>query len=286
VGDETWTILKVVNWTAQRFTEQGGASPRLEAEVLLAHVLSTDRVSLYTRFDQPLVRGELDAYRELVRRRLKGEPVAYLTGRKEFWSLSLAVDPRVLIPRPETELLVEAALEVTQDAPAGVLADVGTGSGAIALALKKERPAWRVLATDISASALDVARTNAARLGLAVEFLEGDLLGPLAPFGPLDLIACNPPYLGETELETLMPDVRDHEPRVALTPGADALGAIRRVVAGAPALLRPGAALVVEIATGHGVPVRALLEEHGFVGITVRRDHAGHDRVALGLVPG
>ena len=278
---EPWSILRLLTWTTARFAERGIESPRLDAEVLLAHVLRTDRLSLYTRFDQPLVRAELDAYRDLVRRRLKGEPVAYLTGRKEFWSLGLAVDPRVLIPRPETELVVEAALEMTRDAPPGILADVGTGSGAIALALKKERPAWRVLATDISAPALDVARANAARLGLAIELLEGDLLAPLAPFAPLDLIACNPPYLGDAELPSLMPDVRDHEPRVALTPGADALGLIRRVVADAPALLRPDAALVLEIAAGLGDGVRALLAEHGFVGITVRRDYAGHDRVAL-----
>jgi release factor glutamine methyltransferase len=282
---QTWTILAVLNWTAQRFTEAGLGSPRLDAEVLLAHVLGYSRVQLYTRFDQPLERTELDAYRELIRRRLKGEPVAYLTGTKEFWSLAFKVDPRVLIPRPETELLVETALELTADLPAGVLADVGTGSGAIACALKKERPGWRVLATDVSGDALAVARENAARLGLDLELLEGDLEAPLAAHAPLDLLVSNPPYIDAAELATLQREVRDHEPRLALSPGTDGLAVIRRLVAAAAALLRPGAALALEIGTGQGAAVRALLAGAGFVEVAVRRDYAGHDRVATGRRP-
>ena len=277
---ETWTILGVLNWTTRYFGEKQIATPRLDAEVLLSHVLHCDRVALYVRFEQPLERAELDAFRELVRRRVAGEPVAYLTGTKEFWSLPLRVDSRVLIPRPETELVVDVVLELTRDAPPGLAGDVGTGSGAIALALKRERPAWRVLATDISAAALELARENATRLALDVEFLEGDLLRPLAGRGPFDVIASNPPYVAEAEIPTLMREVADHEPRVALTPGGDGLAAIRALVAGAPELLAPGGALVMEIGHQQGPAVQALVAASGAFGpVAIRRDHAGLDRV-------
>ncbi|MBI5480176.1 MAG: peptide chain release factor N(5)-glutamine methyltransferase [Deltaproteobacteria bacterium] len=277
---ETWTILGVLSWTTQYFGEKKIASPRLDAEVLLSHVLHCDRVGLYVRFEQPLERGELDAFRELVRRRAAGEPVAYLTGTREFWSLPLRVDPRVLIPRLETELVVDVILEVTRDTPAGLACDVGTGSGAIALALKRERPAWTVVATDVSAAALEVARENAARLAIDVEFLEGDMLRPLAGRGPFDVIASNPPYVAEAEVATLMREVAEHEPRVALTPGGDGLAAIRQLVGGAPALLGPAGALVLEIGYQQGPAVRSLVAATGAFGPpTVRRDHAGLDRV-------
>jgi release factor glutamine methyltransferase len=277
---ETWTILSVLNWTTKYFGEKQVATPRLDAEVLLSHVLHCDRVALYVRFEQPLERAELDTFRELVRRRVDGEPVAYLTGTKEFWSLPLRVDPRVLIPRPETELVVDVVLELTRDAPPGLAGDVGTGSGAIALALKRERPAWTVIATDLSAAALEVARDNATRLGLEVDFLEGDLLGPLAGRGPFDVIASNPPYLAEAEVPTLMREVAEHEPRVALTPGRDGLAAIRVIVAGAPDLLAPGGALVLEIGYQQGPAAQGLIAASGAFGpATTRRDHAGLDRV-------
>jgi release factor glutamine methyltransferase len=277
---ETWTIIAVLNWTTRFFGEKQLASPRLDAEVLLSHVLHCDRVGLYVRFEQPLERGELDTFRELVRRRVAGEPVAYLTGTKEFWSLPLRVDPRVLIPRPETELVVDVILELTRDAPPGLACDVGTGSGAIALALKRERPAWTVVATDVSAAALAVARDNAARLAIDVEFLEGDMLGPLAGRGPFDVIASNPPYVAEAEVATLMREVAQHEPRVALTPGSDGLAAIRALVAGAPGLLAPTGALVLEIGYQQGAAVQALVAATSAFGPpTVRKDYAGLDRV-------
>jgi release factor glutamine methyltransferase len=277
---ETWTILGVLNWTTRYFGEKRIASPRLDAEVLLSHVLRCDRVGLYVRFEQPLERDELDAFRELVRRRAAGEPVAYLTGTKEFWSLPLRVDPRVLVPRPETELVVDVILELTRGAPSGRACDVGTGSGAIALALKRERPAWTVVATDVSAEALAVARDNAARLALEVELLEGHMLRPLAGRGPFDVVASNPPYIAEAEVGTLMREVAEHEPRVALTPGGDGLALIRELVAGAPALLAPGGALVLEIGHQQGAAVKALVAATGaFDPPAVRRDHAGLDRV-------
>jgi release factor glutamine methyltransferase len=161
VSGENWTILKVLQWTQQRFGERGVPSARLDAEVLLAHVLGVDRVRLYTHFDQPLAQPELAAYRELIKRRLGGEPVAYLVGKREFWSLSFAVDPRVLVPRPETEGVVQAALELLAGRAAPRVADIGTGSGAIAVAIAHERPDAVVIAVDRSADALAVARAGA-----------------------------------------------------------------------------------------------------------------------------
>jgi release factor glutamine methyltransferase len=282
VTSETWTILRVLNWTAQRFAERGLPTPRLDAEVLLAHVLGCDRVALYVRHDQPLVQDELERARAMVRRRLAREPAAYLTGTKEFWSLRLSVDRRVLIPRPETELLVEIALDLTANAPAGVLCDVGCGSGAVALALKKERPAWRVLATDVSPDAIEVARANASRLDLALELRVGDLLEPVADAAPLDLVVCNPPYITDAEIDELAPEVREHEPRLALTAGADGLDVIRRLVAAAPPALAPGGALVLEIAPEQRTAVASLLEATGaFSAVEFRRDLARRDRAVL-----
>lgn len=279
MADDLWTILKVLQWTQQRFAERGLRTPRLDAEVLLAHVLGCDRVKLYTHFDQPLKKEELGAYRELIKRRLGGEPVAYLVGRQEFWSLPFAVDPRVLIPRPETEGVVEAALELLAGRPSPKVADVGTGSGAIAVAIAHERPDARVVAIDRSPEALAVAKDNAANNGATVELLEGDLLAPLEGRGPFDLIASNPPYIADRDFSSLPPEVRC-EPRLALTSGPEGLEAIRRLAAGAPPLLADGGALVLEIGAGQAEAVRALLGEH-FSSVEVRRDLAGIGRVAI-----
>jgi release factor glutamine methyltransferase len=277
---EPWTILGVLNWTTRYFTDKAIGTPRLDAEVLLAHVLRSDRVGLYVRFEQPLERAELDAFRELVRRRVAGEPVAYITGTREFWSLPLKVDRRVLIPRPETELLVDVLLELTADAPPGIAVDVGTGSGAVALAFKKERPAWTVLATDVDPAALEVAGANAEALGLAVELHAGDLLVPVRGRAPFAVIASNPPYLAADEIATLQREVRDHEPRRALTPGPEGLETIRALVAAAVPLLSPDGILALEIGYRQGPAVRALLESTGaFAAPALRRDHAGLDRV-------
>ena len=272
-----WTILAVLNWTEQRFTERGLGTPRLDAQLLLAHVLQKDRVYLYTHFDQPLAPDELAAFRGLIQRRLAGESVAYLLGKKEFRSLELTVDARVLVPRPDTETLVDVALALLPED--GRVADIGTGSGAIALALKQERPALEVLAVDRSSDAATVARQNAARLSLEVEILEGDLLAPLAARGPFALIASNPPYIPTAEIATLAPEVQK-EPRAALDGGRDGLDLVRRLIREAPPLLAPAGALALEIGAGQAPAVAALFAADGrYEAATLTKDLAGIERV-------
>jgi release factor glutamine methyltransferase len=276
---ETWTILKVLTWTQSRFQERGVASARLDAELLLAQVLGCDRVRLYTHFDQPLEVEELTRYRELIRRRLAGEPVAYLVGKKEFRSIELTVDPRVLVPRPDTETLVDVALSALDESTTGRVVDVGTGSGAIALALKRARPQLEVIAADRSADALAVARANAERLGLAIELVEGDLLQPIADRGPLCAVVSNPPYIPTAELADLPPEVK-REPRAALDGGADGLVVIRRLVTDAAALLSAGGLLALEVGAGQALAVRALIIADGrYLQPSGANDLAGIERV-------
>jgi len=198
-----WAVLDVLRWTTAHFEKHGLASARLDAELLAAHAFGMSRIELYAHFDRPLAAAELASYRDLVSRRLAGEPVAYLLGHKEFWSLDLLVDPRVLIPRPDSETLVEEALD--RAGPGARIADVGTGSGALALALAKARPEAQVFATDISSDALAVARANAERLGLAVTFLQGDLVSAASARGRFDLIVANLPYIPSADIDGLLP---------------------------------------------------------------------------------
>jgi release factor glutamine methyltransferase len=276
-----WTTLDVLRWTQQRFAERGLPSARLDAEVLLAHALGATRVALYTGFDKPLEEPELARYRELVRRRLAGEPVAYLVGEQEFWSLPLTVDARVLVPRRDTETLVETALRL---APAARrIADVATGSGAIALALATELSGATVVATDRSAGALAVAGENVARHGLQarVTLVEGDLCAPLAGLGPFDLIVSNPPYIPTRDLAALAPEVR-REPRGALDGGPDGLVLLRRLVVEARPLLEPGGLLAVEHGFDQGVQVRGLFEAAGYAEVATVTDLGASDRVTSG----
>lgn len=279
---QVWTILGVLQWTEKRFSERAIGTPRLDAQLLLAEVLGKDRVYLYTHFDQPLEAEELAKYRGLIQRRLAGEPVAYLVGKKEFRSLELAVDARVLVPRPDTEATVEAALACLPAEGAGGVArvvDVGTGSGAIALALKKERPDLEVIAVDRSADAAAVARGNAERLGLAVEVVEGDLLAPVAGRGPFAVIVSNPPYVKTGEIAGLAAEVRK-EPMAALDGGEDGLVVIRRLVQEAWSLLGEGGALVMEVGAGQAGAVGALLAAAGrWEAAVVTKDLAGIERV-------
>jgi release factor glutamine methyltransferase len=275
-----WTILAVLEWTEQRFRQRGLGAPRLDAQLLLAHVLGRDRVYLYTHFDQPLAAAELAAYRALIQRRLAGEPVAYLVGKKEFRSLELAVDARVLVPRPDTETLVEAVLALLP-AGGGRIVDVGTGSGAIALALKKARPELELYAVDRSPDAAQVARANAERLGLAVEVVEGDLLAPVAARAPFIAIVSNPPYIPTAEIDALAADVRS-EPRAALDGGADGLDVIRRLIADSPPLLGDGGTLALEVGAGQSPSVAALFAADGrYAAAAVTKDLSGIDRVVV-----
>ena len=251
---------------------------RLDAELLLAHTLGRPRIELYTDFDRPLSTHELDAYRELVARRARHEPVAYILGEWGFRRLTLTVDRRALIPRPETEIVVERALAHQQGLDAPAVLDVGAGTGAIALAIADEHPGARVTAIDVSDDALALARENADRTGLAVELLRHDLADGL-PGGPYDLVVSNPPYVEPAELGTLMPDVRDYEPHVALV-GSGATEAVSR---GALDVLAPSGRLVLEVGDGQAPPTAALLGELGYRDVTTTPDLTGRDRVVEGL---
>jgi release factor glutamine methyltransferase len=284
----SWTILEVLQWTTARFQERGLSSPRLDAELLAAHAFGLTRVHLYTQFDRPLLPPELAAFRDLVKRRQAGEPVAYLTGRKEFWSLDLAVDARVLIPRPDTETAVEEALarlkERSTESPPRI-ADVGTGSGAIALALAKSRPEATVVASDVSPDALAVARANAERLGLAVTFVQGNLAEPLRALEKFDLLVANLPYVRGGDIAGLAPEVRN-EPLLALDGGDDGLDLVRTLVADAPAVLGPGGALVLEIGEGQAAATAELCRAAGLDDVRTRADLGGIARIVSGRTRG
>ena len=254
---------------------------RLDTELLLAHALGEPRSLLRSHPEDPVAPAAAARFRALLGRRAAGEPLAYLTGRREFWSLELAVTPAVLVPRPETELLVERALAL---APAGAarVADLGTGSGAIALALARERPRWHIVATDVSPAALEVARANGAALGVAsVEFLAGSWLEPLGGTR-FDLLISNPPYVGAGDPALADPALA-FEPPLALTPpGGDALESLRLLARGAAAHLAPGGWLLLEHGAGQGPEVRALLVGAGFAHVRSHRDLAGHERMTEG----
>jgi release factor glutamine methyltransferase len=265
---------------ASKAGREPGATPELDAQVLLAHVLGVPRVQLHSHPEAAADTGRAREYQLLVARRSAGEPLAYLTGHREFWSLELAVTPAVLIPRAESELLVERALASLPAAVARV-ADLGTGSGAVALALASERPGWHLVATDLSAQALAVARANAATLHLpGVEFRQGDWYEPLAG-ECFDLIASNPPYVAADDPAMATPALA-HEPRVALTPGADALECLREIVRGAPRHLAPRGFLLLEHAPTQAESVRRALVAAGFAHVRSHRDLAGHERVTEG----
>ena len=250
---------------------------RLDAELLLAHALGRQRIELYTDFDRPLTTEELDGYRELVARRARHEPVAYILGEWGFRRLTLTVDRRALIPRPETEIVVERALAHLAGLGQPRVLDVGTGTGAIALAIADEHPGAQVTAIDVSSDALALARENVERTGLPVELLQHDLRGGL-PGGPHDLVVSNPPYVEPTDLERLMPDVRDYEPHVALV-GRGATAAVARAAADA---LVSGGRLVLEVGDGQALDTAALLDEQGYVDVLTTPDLTGRDRVVEG----
>jgi release factor glutamine methyltransferase len=276
-----WTVLALIGWTKAYLARAGVDEPRLAAEVLLAHVLACDRMHLYARHDRPVGPDRLAAYRALIRRAAAGEPVAYLVGRKEFYSLSLKVTPGVLIPRPETELLVDAALEfVRAGGGVGRLWDVGTGSGCVAVAVATYAPDLEVLATDVSESALAVAAENVARHGLAgrVRLARADLLDLPDAGGPFDAIAANLPYIRDDQMSEL-PGVVQAEPDVALRAGPTGLEFIARLVADAPERLRPGGLLAMEIGLGQAEEVHDLLDRAGpYELVHFRKDAAGIER--------
>jgi release factor glutamine methyltransferase len=285
-ASEPWTIARVLRWAADDFRKRQNPSPRLDAELLLAHALGTDRIRLVLDAERALADEELGRFRELIRRRRAGEPIAYILGRREFYGLSFVVDRRALVPRPDTEPLVEVALERTRARSMhGVALDLCTGTGCVAIAFAKARPTWRVTATDIASETAELAWENARRLGvvfsLGVEV--GNLFEPVAG-RRFDLIVANPPYIPAGDIAGLDADVRDFEPRVALDGGADGLALMRPLVADAVRHLAPGGVLAVEIGFDQGARVTALFETAGFRDVTLRRDYGGRDRVVSGLL--
>jgi release factor glutamine methyltransferase len=276
-----WTVVELLRWTADYLKEKGFHNARLNGELLLAGTLGLKRLDLYLQHDRPLSPAELAAYRERLRRRARREPLQYIDGTAAFRDLVLRVDPRVLIPRPETELLVQEVLDWARPRADLHAVDVGTGSGCIALALATEGPFARVVAVDASPGALEVARENHERTAPAapVEFALGDLLAPVAE-ERFDVVVSNPPYVGDEEAASLDAEVRDWEPASALFAGHGGLAAIRRLVPAAAAVLRPGGLLALEIGAAQGPAVARLVDEtRAFGEARIRPDLAGRDRI-------
>ena len=282
---DRWTLLDVLRWTTTRFQERGLASPRLDAEVLLAECLHLSRVQLYVEFERPLAAEELATIREAVRRRQNGECVAYIVGHKEFFGLEFAVDNRVLVPRPDTETLVDEALARVREMalPEGAerparIADIGTGSGAVIVTLGKQMPTAICTAVDVSPDALAVAAGNATRHGVTVDWRLGDLVEPLRGDAPFDLIVANLPYIPTREIAGLAPEVRS-EPMLALDGGADGLDLVRRLIDASRSLLLPGGCIALEIGAGQSQATADLCAAAGFTDVRRRRDLGTIERV-------
>jgi release factor glutamine methyltransferase len=277
-----WTYGRLLDWTANFLAQRGSEFPRLDTEVLLSHTLGCKRIELYTRYDEPATEEERTRFKELIRKRLEGCPVAYLVGRKEFFSLEFEVGPAVLIPRPDTETLVVEALRLARELPEPNVVDIGTGSGAIAVALARQHKAAKVSATDISPEALAVAQRNAARHGVAerIRFLHGDLFEPIGAEERFDFILSNPPYIAREDLTKLPVGVRDYEPQLALDGGLGGYAVFDRLIHEAPRCLKPGGYLIVEIGAPQEGPTRQRLGAYPEyeLGPTIK-DGVGHPRV-------
>ena len=278
-----WTVARLLQWTRGYFEQHGVESARLCAEILLAHALGCERIELYTRHETVPGEQTLKTFRAAVRQAADGCPIAHLTGIKEFFSLPFRVTPDVLIPRPETEVLVERVIHLARHAEENLrsIVDIGTGSGCIAVSLAKNLPEVTLQASDISQAALEVARDNAERNGVLdrVAFHQGDLFAPWKPAGQFDVIVSNPPYVAESEADSLPANVRDFEPHVALFAGQDGLDVVRRLVHAAPRYLKTDGHLLIEVAYNQASAVRRLLDESAWGGIVTYRDSLRHERV-------
>lgn len=317
MNKKIWTVLEIIDWSRNYLAEKGFENARLETELLLGRALSLPRIELYLNFERQMSESELARYKALLKRRLAGEPVQYVTGTAAFMFSEFEVNPAVLIPRPETEALTEVALTMIGETVAGAgwedaagsattpagpepapvaqgfapesracIADIGTGSGVIAVTIALKRPGATVYATDSSAAALEVARRNAERVGVGerIKFLEGPLFEPLREAGVagrLSMIVSNPPYVPAGEIDGLEPEVRDFEPRAALDGGPDGLDYLRKIAHDGPTLLEPGGAIVLEVGDGQAPTVREMLGE-SLTNVEVLRDYAGRDRIVTG----
>lgn len=280
--EQPWTIRRVLAWTAKDFAERGIEPSRLDAELLVAHALGLSRVALYMDLDRPLSDEERASVRALVARRRAREPVAYIVGHKEFWGRRFEVGPAVLVPRPDTEALVERALAILPAESGARVLDLCTGSGVIGLTIAAERPAVHVDLTDLSPDALAIARRNAEALSVIerVRVFEGDLFDALPEGSRYALVTANPPYIAEGELPALAADVREHEPKQALVAGADGFAVHRRLVSEAARFLEPGGTLLIEAGAGQAEALERMLAERPEVEATARhRDLAAIERV-------
>jgi release factor glutamine methyltransferase len=283
---KVWTIEEVLRWATDDFRARGVDSPRLDAELLLGRATGLSRIQLIVEARKELEPDQLASFRDLVKRRRAREPIAYILGKREFYGHEFRVDRRVLVPRPDTEALVETALSRTRHVSLAMRAlDLCTGSGCVAISLALDRPTSLVLATDRSDDALAVAKDNALRLGAyRVAFRQGDLYAAVPPACRFDVVTANPPYIATGDLPGLMVDVRDFEPRLALVGGADGLDLVRRVVAGAAPFLVPGGVLAVEVGAGQATATAALFERAGYGQVETRRDYARIERVVSGVL--
>ena len=279
MASETWTVRKLLEWTEDFLRKKGVESARLEAQILLAHALGCKKIDLYVRHEEEPPEDRRTAFREMIKKRAEGMPVAYLVGYREFYQLDFAVSPAVLIPRPETETLVMEAVRRLKPLVTPRVLDIGTGSGAIAVTIAKQHKTVQITAVDVSPQALAVAKTNAEKHGVAdrITFLEGDLFAPVAG-QTFDLVVSNPPYIAQSEFPSLDIGVRDFEPRSALDGGPDGLDFYRRIAADTANHLAPGGSVLVEIGVTQEAAVRDLFAAHLEIGPTYR-DMAGRPRV-------
>ncbi len=289
-----WTIQKLLNWITQYLTDKKIDTPRLNAEMLLSSTLEMQRIELYTNFDKPVAPPQLNKLHKLVKRAGENEPSAYIIGKTEFYSLEINVNKNCLIPRPETELLTERAIEFLREKSETknenenenkYVCDLCTGSGCVAIAIAKNQPNIKMIATDICDAALTIAAENIEKHKLTdkIALLCGDLFEPLIPQldeAKFDLIVCNPPYVSDEEFEKLDKNVKDYEPKAALLAGKDGLDIYKRIAGEVNNFLKPGAALIMEIGCEQAKAVRELLEKSGvFSEITIEKDHQNHDRI-------
>ncbi len=292
MANKLWRVVDLLDWTSGYFEQHGIRNPRLDAEVLLGHLLNKSRLQLYLHFEMPVFQEHLTPFRELIKKRIEHTPVSYITNQKEFLSLDFYVDERVLIPRPETEQLVETVLATNIDTPQRLL-ELGTGSGVIATSLAVHQSEWNIVATDISEPALAVAQQNAETHACTAQitFMSGDLFEPIKLIEvpekrQFDWIVCNPPYIKNVERDSLSPDVRDHEPEIALFAGDDGLTVIRRLISEAPQYLAPNGKLLFEIGATQAESVCALIDaEPAYCRYEFLKDYAKKDRLVLASVP-